>query len=86
MKLKGLQIETTKIGEGAQVERLAAAVVNQAVKDLLMGNPLQQITALEFLLSPDFALWAGAAGSDLLNPRIVLREPERVRKLILKGK
>ena len=70
-----------RISDGAQVGKLASNVINYAIRDLLFGNPVEQILALEFLVSRDFDLWSEAAGVEL-NPRIVLREPDRVRKLL----
>ena len=71
-----------EISNNAKLKTLAANVINYAVRDLLFGNPLKQIKALEFLASKDFQFWANVADMDLLNPTRVLENPVRAREAL----
>jgi hypothetical protein len=71
-----------KISEKAKIKTLAANVINGAAKDLLFGDPVRQVEALEFLVSKDFAFWATVANMDLLNPKRILENPARAREAL----
>jgi hypothetical protein len=71
-----------RIEEKADIRRLCIGVINQAVKDYLFGDPIEQVLALEFLVSPDLFIFADAASLDV-DVRRILNNPEAAKQVIL---
>jgi hypothetical protein len=82
-----------RVSDGAQLRELAAAVINQAVKDLVLasdGNKPKslgkRLSAFFWLTSPELEIWLDFAGAEYLDPYKLLPRLGQIRKQFQKGK
>ncbi len=70
------------IHEKAHTERLGVALITGAIRDLLFGDALQQVMAIEFLTSPDLDFWLQLANfpREKLNLQKIWQDPNKIRK------
>ena len=89
MDYRGADSEEEKRGQmfhdSANLRKLAIDVIMSALKDLLFGNPLEQVMALEFLASEDVHFW-GDIGNVDARLEEVLKQPERIREILIEEK
>lgn len=73
------------------VQELCRAVIVQAVEDFILARPVTrknahanfqcQFSAFEFLISPDFEVWAEAAGRDF-DVNVLFKSLERGKQML----
>jgi hypothetical protein len=65
-------VATMRLNEGGEYRLLAAAVISQAVRDVVYGSLERRLDALLWLTGPDFIQWADWAGTPSLDPFALL--------------
>jgi hypothetical protein len=66
------------------IRRLAAQVINQAIRDLLHKPQYVKKEVFLWMTSPEFRVWADMAGADQLNVYQLLPNLRRAEKLFRK--
>ena len=76
---------TIRISEGAEINRLAAQICIQTIRDLLYSrSPIKKLDAFLFLVSPDFQVWSEAGRLDFADPFRLLSNLREVKKKLQK--
>lgn len=57
-----------RVNEGALLNKLAGQVCLKAVADVRKHNPIVAVEAFLWMTSPDWAIWADAAGIPYADP------------------